>query len=42
VFLVKLDVVEHVFHAVLDELNGPIALPIAAEPVLSSTDASFN
>lgn len=33
--LVVFDVVVHVLDAVLDEVNGPLAFPVAANPVLS-------
>ena len=42
VVLIVFDVVSHIFDAILNELNRPIALPVAAQPVFTPSNAAFN
>ncbi len=42
VVLIVFDVIGHVFNAILNELDGAIALPVAAQPVFAPSNAAFN
>ena len=40
VILIVLDVVKHVLNTIFDELDGAVAFPVAAQPVLALSTAT--